>query len=199
VASLSLIKTLSVTAQIYGKDFTPEAAMILAGDLSEFPEQAVLVALSRCRKELRFFPTLAEIIARIDDGRPGTEEAWAMLPKDESASVVWTDEMAEAYGIARDLMDTDHVAARMAFKESYLRLVNDSREHKRPVRWTPSIGHDPRSRERALVEAVSKGRISHDHAQEFLPDNAQKGSMVALLETAKQHALPAPEPTEDIW
>lgn len=65
-----VVKHLMVMAELFNREFTPGAARILAQDLSEYPAESVLHALSRCRKELRFFPTLADIIARVPGAAP---------------------------------------------------------------------------------------------------------------------------------
>lgn len=170
MASSALLKAIAVTAQIHGRELTPDAVQVYASDLSEYPEDAVLAALARCRRELRGFPSIADILARIDDGRPGVEEAWAMLPQDESASVVWTDEMREAYGVAQRLMSDDMVAARMAFKEAYSKLVADARAQKRPTRWEPSLGHDKATHAPVLRHAAEKGWLTHEHVSALLPE-----------------------------
>jgi hypothetical protein len=170
MADVQLVQALMITAELYGRAFSPEAAKLLVADLEGIPVAQVLAALARCRKELRAFPTLADILARISDGRPGPEEAWAMLPKDESSSAVWTEEMAEAFATARGLLATDEVAARMAFREKYAALLADARAARRPARWTASLGHDAKGREAAVTEAVQKGRIGADEARALLPD-----------------------------
>jgi hypothetical protein len=164
-----LLQTIQATAEIYGRTMSAFSAEILLNDLSEYPEADILKSLTRCRKELRSFPTLAEIISRIDDGRPGVEEAWAMLPKDESASVVWTEEMRDAFGVVRSQLDSDPIAARMAFKEVYSRLLTDSRASRKAPKWEPSLGFDRHSRDAALQEAVSKGRLEIGYAQSLSP------------------------------
>lgn len=92
-----------------------------------------------------------------------------MVPKDEAASVVWTDEMAEAMRIAVELMDSP-VQARMAFLEKYRVLVREAREARKPPKWWASLGHDPHGRERALLEAVERGRLPQARALELLPN-----------------------------
>jgi hypothetical protein len=170
MASANLIKLLMITGEIFGKAMSPDAARVFAEDLSEYPEEGVLKALAKCRKELKTFPSISDIVNRIDDGRPGVEEAWAMLPKHESDSVVWTDEMATAFGVCRMLIEKDPIAARLAFKESYTRLVSEARANARSVNWTPSLGHSKSGRESAIKEAVAKGRLTSEQAQIFLPD-----------------------------
>ena len=94
-----------------------------------------------------------------------------MIPQDEAGSTVWTDEMAAACGVARHLLaEGDRIGARMAFKEAYSRLVAQARDDGKPVRWSPSLGHDPGGREAVLQEAVRLGRLSIAHAAvELLP------------------------------
>jgi hypothetical protein len=189
MGSSQLLKAIAVTAQIYGRELSEDAARVYAADLAAYPEALVLQALSRCRKEVPRFPTIADIVARIDDGRPGADEAWAMIPKDERASVVWSAEMRDAFGVARALIDSDEIAARMAFRETYTRLVSDARARGVPAQWEPSLGHDRLGHAAALKEAVHKGRITAAHANALLAEPAR--SEVRQLEG------PADEPTAD--
>jgi hypothetical protein len=102
------------------------------------------------------------------DGRPDVEEAWATAfqARDEAATVVWTAETAEAMREARPLLDAgDDVAARMAFKAVYARLVADARAQQRPVRWTPSLGTDADARNLALIPHIKAGRLTGDALQ----------------------------------
>ncbi len=159
-------------SEIYGKNLAIETVMMLAEDLDGYTPDAVLAALSRCRRELKSFPTIAEIIERIDDGHPGVEVAWSIAHKadDEGSTLVWTDEIAQAYYTCRDLMQHDPVAARMAFKEDYLRRVRESRQSKKQIHWNVSLGHDKLGREVALKEAVEKNRISIEQFKEIVPE-----------------------------
>lgn len=165
-----LIKAIAVTAELTGTELSLDAVKMMINDLSAYPEQQVLDALVRCRRELRSRLTLADVISRIDDGRPGPESAWAMIPKNEFGSVVWTNEMAEAFGVAYRLIeDGDTVQARMAFIEAYRDRCSKARDEGMPVKWLPSLGHDPHGREHVLMEAVEKGRLTSDHAKRLLP------------------------------
>jgi len=171
-----LIQIIQATGEIYGKTMTPVAAELFLSDLGEFPDAAVAAALTKCRKELKFFPTVSDVVARIDDGRVGPEEAWAMIPKDESGSVVWSDEMAEAYNVVRFMIEDDPIAARVAFKETYTRLVADARSNRKPVKWSPSLGHDPHSRASALMDAVNKRRMALEDARTHAPELEYQGT-----------------------
>lgn len=162
-----LLQAIAVTAELTGTDLSVPAARVMAIDLSAYPEPQVMGALVRCRRELKGRLTPAEVISRLDDGRPGPEEAWAMLPKDEFATVVWSAEMAAAAGVAGALRDSP-VQARMAFVEKYRDEVRRARESGAPVRWTVSMGQDPQGREAPILEAIQKGRLAASRA-ELLP------------------------------
>lgn len=168
--SENLLKAIAVTAELTGTELSVDAARTMADDLSQYPEEAVSKALTKCRLELKTRMSLADIISRIDDGRPGAEEAWAMIPKDEQGSVVWTDEMAQAYGVAYQLINEGHtIQARMAFIEVYRDRCQKAREIKLPVKWSPSLGFDVEGREQVLIDAVENGRLTSDHAKRLLP------------------------------
>lgn len=179
MASDSLLQAVAVTAELCGRTFSEGAARVFVGDLSAYPEPAVLAALTRCRREVKGVLTVQDVVSRLDDGRPGVEEAWASLPFDESKTVVWTDEMCRAFGVALPLLDEgDKVGARMAFKEVYTKLCGESRDAGIPVQWTPSLGHDVDGRAVALSEAVAAGRLGFDHAAEICPALPKPGAAV---------------------
>lgn len=122
------------------------------------------------------------IAAANPDGRPGADEAWAMLPyRDEAASVVMTDEMAEAFGIAQEVDDKN--GARMAFRDAYNRIVERNKRAGIPPRWFASPGHDTSGREIVLKEAVRLGRIGEAYAKGLLPApmSAERGNAVLAL------------------
>ena len=93
-----------------------------------------------------------------------------MIPRNESVSAVLSQDMLTAMSSAQPLLDEgDQVAARMAFKESYTRLITEARNNSVPVAWFPSLGDDKNGREAVVQEAVRLGRISGTHAQRLLP------------------------------
>lgn len=185
-ASESLIKAVVATAEVMGTELSADGARLFCNDLSDYPEQAVLKSLVRCRREVSGRLKLADVISRIDDGRPGAEEAWAMIPRTESETAVWTDEMRQAYGVASPLIaEGDNVAARMAFKQSYERLLSEARSNRLPVQWSVTLGHDIAGRESALTRAVELGRITHERATALLP-HGSFGSVHRLGHEAEQ-------------
>jgi hypothetical protein len=187
-----ILQALAVTAELTGTEFSPSAARMLAADLEGYDPQQILGALKRIRRDgVRV--NEGNIIARLEDGRPGAEEAWAMLPRDESGSTAMTEEMAEAMGVALPLLaENDQVAARMAFKETYARLLNRAREQKTPVRWFLSLGTDPASREAAAVDAARKGRLAIEQAIAYVPFERQAAALAAMGVT--HHPLLASNP-----
>ena len=85
-----LLQAIAVTAELTATELSKDAARALADDLDGYPVHAVLNALRACRRELTGRLTLAAVIQRIEDGRPGPEEALAHcspLLGDESRSV----------------------------------------------------------------------------------------------------------------
>lgn len=182
--SEKVLRSLVLTAEVCGSHLSDAAIEIMLHDLAEYPEDAVLAALADCRKTLTGRLSLAAIIERVkaQDGRPGAEEAWALLPFDENDSVAWTEEMRAAWGVAQPLLEAgDKVAARMAFKEAYTRRVEEARASGDPVRWEVSLGLDPAGREAALERAVRAGYIGHEHAASLLPHHGG-GAVAALLD-----------------
>lgn len=190
--SIELLQAVAVTAELCGRTFSEGAARVFVEDLSRFPEPAVMGALARCRREVKGALTIQDVVSRLDDGRPGVEEAWSQMPFDESQSVVWTDEMANAFGVARGLLDEgDRVAARMAFKETYVRLVGEARDAGRLVSWSPSLGFDKSGQDAVLAAAVSKGRLTYEHAQSISPAlPAPASDILTLAGSAVLRELP---------
>jgi hypothetical protein len=157
-----LLTTLGATAEVMGTQLQPAALMLMAEDLSEFSVSDSLAAIKRCRRELTGRLTLAAIIERIQsaDGMPGPEEAWALMSRPESDTVIITEQMGEAMQSARPLLtDGDHIAARMAFKDSYTRIVREARERKIKPKWFVSMGMDKDGRAQPIAEAVRTGKL----------------------------------------
>lgn len=165
-----LMTAVVATAQMMGGEMSPDSARMFCDDLAGYPEREVFAALRKCRLEVTGRLTLAAVVSRIDDGRPGAEEAWSMIKWDERDTFVWTDEMQRAYGAASNLMSNgDAIGARMAFKELYVSEMSKARDARKPVRWTPSLGSDAAGREHVLREAVEAGRLTRQAAMPCLP------------------------------
>lgn len=176
-----LIKTIGAVAEVMGHDLSAGAVHLMATELEQYNELMVLEALRRCARECRHRLTLADIISRIDDGRPGAEAAWAMLPKDEAETAVWTEEAATAYGVAAPLIEIgDLVAARMAFKESYAKQITQAQTNNVPVKWRVSLGHDPGGREGPVRAAIISGKLSYAAGVNLLPHLYADAELMAI-------------------
>jgi hypothetical protein len=173
----------------------PTSTAIFFSALREHDMATVRAAFeAHCRdpQRGRFAPTPADILAQVeqasaDDGRTEDAEAWAtaLRASDEGATVVWTAETAEAWGICKPVLDAgDEVGARMAFKAAYNRLLVAARARREPIRWSASIGHDTARRDDALRIAVDGGRLP----VAYLP--APRGPVAGLLELSQQRGCP---------
>lgn len=215
MATRRLIGEIQATAELLGSPLSEGALLVLLSDLADYDENAILGALQRCRNECRGRLTPGDILTRIVDGHLSSDEAWAMMPRDEDVTIVWTDEMAAAWGIAKPLMDErDYVAARLAFRDAYVRAVGESRATKAKPKWRASLGRDPRGRRGPVDEAVRLGRLTAQGAALFLPppDSATVVPMMierksaplpageaaksAMAKIRKSLSLPAPEPAK---
>ncbi len=166
-----LLQAIAVTAELTGTQLSEPAARVFLQDLSKYPLPQVLGALVRCRRECKGRLTLADVISRLDDGRPGPEEAWAQVSGlTEADTVVWTYEMQQAHGkVAGMIEDGETIPARMAFVERYRYLCQFARDSGKPVQWILSLGHDAKGREGPVMEAVEQGRITAERALTWLP------------------------------
>ncbi len=133
-------------------------------------------------------PTLPEFLklcrpaaASAPGGHPSANEAWGLVLAsiDETATVVWTEQIAEAAGISQPILDAgDEVGARMAFRDAYERIL---RERPEPPRWFPSLGSDVAGREEALDRAVRAGLMTQSHAAGLLPAPRDPGPIGSAL------------------
>lgn len=184
------VKTMAVVCEVTGSQLSEAAIAMVVRQVQRYPFDAVIRALERCANECKRGLTLADIVERIDDGRPSVEEAWARVPKDEYSAAVMCDEMLIAWGAASQLYASgDHVAARMAFKEVYEREIRNARAAGEPAKWILSAGWDRMATEAAALDGVKAGQITFDHATQLLAPEAQD----RLAASLGIKALPAPE------
>lgn len=161
-----VVPELTAAAALTGTTLADYAIDAYLEDLADYPPEVVVAALRRTRREVRQL-TLASVIERIEqaDEHPGADAAWALCPMSEAETALMTEPMRLAFAIAFPLVQRDRVAARMAFKDAYERIVSDHRMRKVPVRWWPTFGTDPGLRASAIAEAVQKGKMSAANAR----------------------------------
>lgn len=196
----AFIELLSGVLELFGAKATKASFGLWWSALKKFPLEFVRDALSAHVQDPvagKFAPKPADIIGRLQemDGRPGPEESWAMMPRDESVTVVWTQEMQQAWGAALPLINEgDNVAARMAFVERYKQLVGQARARSEAPKWSASIGTDQMGRERVLLEAAERGRLPAHYVAGLLPHHeGPKVNGLKLIQQRYEAALPAPK------
>lgn len=202
MSQAEIVKAIAVTAELTGATLSGPAIAIMAKDLLEVAtEDRILAALTRCRRELTGKLSPGAVMERLQqsDNRPSANEAWgiAMQAFDEAQTVVLNDEIAEAMGVARGIMqEGDEVGARMAFRDAYERIVRDARECGTcSPRWYPSLGHDPLLRIDAIKAAEDRGLLTHSQACAYLPapisaEDQARGAAIAGLLTGAPAAMP---------
>lgn len=183
------------------KVISGQAKAIFFTALAGYPLPVVRTALSaHCmdRQRGKFTPSPADIVEQIElaaqrDTRPEPEEAWAIAlrSQDEAETVVWTQECAEAFVIARPVLDTSGpISARKSFLEAYARLVREAREVRRPVAWVASLGTDPERRTAAVKRAHASGLLPAPVVNTLLlggpPDGEDDGAEQITLDPKQQ-------------
>lgn len=183
-----VVPELTKAAAVTGTQLTELAIAAMLEDLADFPVEKVIDAVRRARREVRQL-TLPAIIERIEalDAHPGADAAWAMCPMREEDTAFLTEPMRLAFAVAFPLLQRDRVAARMAFKDAYERIVADHRLRRVPVTWWPTLGTDPDLRQRAIAEAVAVGRIGIHQA-----------AKLGYVNSEALPALPSPGQTDEL-
>jgi hypothetical protein len=179
-----VMKAVLVTWELMNQSLTDAAAEAIVGELIQHDEGDVLLALTICRKELRRI-TLADVLDRIPGGHPGVEEAWAVCARwvcdgDERSTFFWTDEIAEAAGIA-SAVGGDKVAAHMAFKEKYTALVEQAKREQRKPQWRICRGTDKGLVTETVAKAVLAGKITYEHGKKLIPHDISDDDARGLL------------------
>lgn len=133
--------------------------------LSRWPLADVVRALDRHTDLSRFAPVPADIIAllpTLETKRIAADEAWAiaLASSDEAATVWLTDEILKAFDSARELLVSDEVAARMAFKAAYTRITEANRMAGIEPAVIRSPGTDRTTDAAADQKAIALGFIS---------------------------------------
>ena len=182
-----LSSVLRIVAEAIGGRMSEDVADFIITQLRAMASGAVIMAaIERCSHECKGTLALVDVKNRIEglDGRPDADEAWAIAldSEDEAKTIVWTNEICEAKKVAQPILDSgDKIAARMAFKSAYARMVEDSRRGGVKPVWWPSLGTDKDMRELALSEAARTGRIGAERAEFFLPPPCTPDSPAFLL------------------
>lgn len=160
--------------EVYNQDATQVKVNIYWSTLGQYPIQLVKAAANAWVLKSEFMPKPADLIKLLGGNNKhlSADEAWslAIMASDESNTVVWTQEMAQAWSLARIVYeDGDHIGARRTFIERYESLVNQSILFNKPVEIFVSIGFDKSKREDAINKAIFSGLLTHEKANHYLP------------------------------
>jgi hypothetical protein len=169
---MQILQSLAIAAEMTGRTFSDAVLDAIVNHLARHPLGPVLAAIDRCCAELSRPLTLADVVSRIDDGRPSADEAWALAlsSTDERETVVWNDEVAAAFAQCRPVLNLgDEVGARMAFRDAYRRIVETNKAAGTAASWYPSLGWDTDLRAAALTRAQSAGLLSAPQVAGLLP------------------------------
>ena len=169
-----LLDQLYATAEVLGNEIKPAAASLMIRDLRDYDRSEIEQALARCRSEITGRLTLAAILERMPTANAHltANEAWSIVleSQDENATIIWTDEIAKAAGVANPILEAgDKVGARMAFIAAYEREVAASKAEGREVRWWPSLGDSKEQRREAIEQGVKDGRLPAPKVEHLLP------------------------------
>lgn len=130
--------------------------------LSNCSIEQVLNALIHHSRKNKYSPTAHDINEIIENHTGskhlGAEEAWAIALRsfDERLPVVLTKEILEAKATVQDIYDAgDAIGARMAFRETYNRILLTANE----VNWFVTQGDDKSLTEHVVAQAVAMGRL----------------------------------------
>ncbi|WP_445375974.1 hypothetical protein Acct_03580 [Paracidovorax citrulli] len=193
-----LAEELGATMELAGQAIRPAALSLLMDDLAHLPKPVLQMALARIRAEHKGAILTGTVLQYADHalGRllPAEAYALAMNSQDERATVVWNNEIAEAWGLAAPLLAAgDKFGARQAFMEAYARITGEARATRRRPQLQVSLGYDAEGRTRAVQEAIAAGRLPG--GLETLPDDVRE--QLALPAPRAALALPAPDVQAD--
>ena len=173
---------LAITLELTNTRLSDHALLAMLRVLEDHPEPAILAALDRCQREVKYRLTLADILERLPGQPPDADAAWEEALRlevwNESRTLVVLKAIVAAFPFA--LWNAgDRVAARMAFKSRYPEALA---EHGNATHV--SLGHTAEQREEAIRDATATGRLTHAEATRALT-HAGSGTPQAAPEQVK--------------
>lgn len=192
------------------KPLTVEAMNMIFEDLRDYPLELVKKALQAHRRDKdrgQWLPNAAHIEHQIDMRRVvkwiAADEAWAKMPKTEGQPALLNDVTVQALAAAQPHLDIlprpDLVAARMAFKACYDRLVERAKLERRVPVYFISPGGSPEEQQQVQDEAVRLGLLAPPkRLQQLAHDTGSTRSVPppefkALLLNMQGKTMPPPE------
>lgn len=184
-----------LTAEYDLPAFSPDRIAMWMNALSVFPRGSVTKSAENYMRTNKFKPQLADIVqgcmTQVPNAWLSADEAWALMPKSEMDSCMLTDEAAQALAAASPLLEAgDRVAARMAFRGAYERLVETAKVEGRQPKFFPSFGSEIAQRASMLGNAVKAGQYPLDSAIALIPEFSRE--IIQLAGVQKHPLLAAP-------
>ncbi|QHJ83493.1 MAG: hypothetical protein [Caudoviricetes sp.] len=178
-----IMQAIAVTAELTGTQLSDNAMLVMAEDLLIYPLDKVLIALERCRRELKGRLTLAAILERVDDDWQSAEEAFNTLVagwENEHLSILTTHTAMHAAESASALFNIgDKYRAGLAFKTAYERIVSEKKAKGIQPDWYVSAGLDKEQLAQLVTEAAATGKITNDYALALLPAGEERMNIEA--------------------
>lgn len=178
-----IMQAIAVTAELTGTQLSGDAMFVMAEDLLAYPLDKVLIALERCRRELKGRLTQAAILERIDDGWQSAEEAFNTLVagwESEHLSILTTHTAMHAAESASALFNAgDKYRAGLAFQTAYERIVSEKKAKGIQPDWYVSAGLDKEQLAQLVTEAATTGKITNDYALALLPAGEERMNIEA--------------------
>ena len=162
-------KAIKLTTKSLGVKIDDDILELWMRELATDSHVGVMNAIRSCLRECKHGRlALADIIERIAGRPPGSDAAWNMAIKarlwEDRETVVILHAIVAAFPYA--LWESgDRVGARMAFRDSYNRLVQTAGGREIEI----ILGWDSAGRETPVREALAAGMVSLQAAQHFLP------------------------------
>jgi hypothetical protein len=193
---------------------TPQAKVISAGSkalffsaLAQYPLEEVRAGMSAHIQEGTFTPVPNDIKTQIERRSAiqweSADEAWSRVPKLESEPGLLNQVTSAALAAASQFLDMprpDHVAARMAFKAAYERLVEREKLANQPPRYWVSPGGSFEEQAAVRDEGIRLGLLNSTWAPAAAPQlgngTPPPGAMEALR-SFKLKSLPPPEARDE--
>jgi hypothetical protein len=187
------LESLAVAFEVMGQETTETAVEFIANELYKHDFNAVQKAIKQACRECKYKITLADIISRIDDGRPSADEAWQeVYMLTEWDSKIMTDEQIMAFCSVSTALQTgtttDQINCKKAFVDKYNKLVQEARAESRPVKYMLSMGSLSDGRVSAAIEAVAQGKMTQQAAVRLLPEYKDEILNIPLLPSQKEAA-----------
>ncbi|MCK4706224.1 MAG: hypothetical protein KAT90_12135 [Gammaproteobacteria bacterium] len=172
----------------YGRESNPKVFKFWFALMQEFTLKQCSGAMTQYAKTNKFPPVPAGVIELIPGSQGiSADEAWAHIPKLETDSGWMNQRMAQAFGSARHLIDSDDmIAARMSFIAAYNNADDDNEWFYSRAQGVP---FEVAEREKVAEYLLLEGRGWVKPSKNINQLKLEQDSNPALTETHKKRAV----------